>query len=758
MKNKFIFNVLSLWLIFFQLKIVSGISKNAYNMTNVIEKSYQYTDMLISNAKTDEIVIDQIKKNIEEEKQFFTQTQLTNISETENNYLENICAEYSKRLFDRALAADSSIALKNSDLYKNCLTPCGHQSLQRQLIGNPALTFDEEKQVVKSQRILLKYFINNCSQREKLQNLVERSANIHNKLKDIIKTHSADLIAYFKEQKYNEEVKKNNWLIYAKNFLKMHGPDILLTSIPGICASVIKKNKFECDKDFFYTLKDSLIYCPYNYWWNDIFIFTGIGLPQSYKQLNNNCTIGLSVVTEGMNSFKYFNIINKWNKNFDSCAKNTIIINGIFNYKNIDFVHPYTFLVFYLGRIFDGYKSKKYINAYNNYKRSIIVKELISLYCEKINVTKEINTFLNSILEEKKEIVIHENEIISSMIASAKFTNEYVKIVTKKNALHIPLTLLLPDNFIVQFGKNTELIFTIDYENIKLINSYFIETCNELIGFVDALNSKLKTLEQDQENYCIPEINFNAQGNDEELILENFYLPITQEHSIKNTICLNNRNNVVDNDTYNNVIIVSQYGSGKTYTLRSVLNALYWSNLGIVPASKCVMPYFGNRIMQNISSSNYKASSKMSKHMAENKFMRSVHETLKNCDMPSIVLMDELYSGTTPSEQTKLVEEFVVPLLKKDNCYSIFTTHYPENVELLFKKEFNIGMYYILVEKIKQLDGSVTFNRTFKLVHDKYNNDQNNWWLRPWTSDHKAYREYMIEVEDSIMKKNSNLA
>jgi hypothetical protein len=142
-----------------------------------------------------------------------------------------------------------------------------------------------------------------------------------------------------------------------------------------------------------------------------------------------------------------------------------------------------------------------------------------------------------------------------------------------------------------------------------------------------------------------------------------------------------------------------------------------------------------------------KPNSGISKHIAENIFVRKTKEAVDILErFPSLIFMDELFSGTTPEEQLVLVKEKILPFLSNSSIMNIFTTHYPENVKLMLVPEHNISLYYIKIEKT--LDGN--FIRTFQFFKDDNNDDPANWWLRSNSESVEMRQKYRKYIEETL--------
>lgn len=212
--------------------------------------------------------------------------------------------------------------------------------------------------------------------------------------------------------------------------------------------------------------------------------------------------------------------------------------------------------------------------------------------------------------------------------------------------------------------KNKEQI---EIEKIlQKLSSLFFEITNELentynlVGIIDFIFAKAK---YSKENDCIsPTINnkkqINLIGAKHPLISKNEVVPISLEIG----------------SSYSTLLITGPNTGGKTVTLKTVglLTAMALSGIHIPAKEKSSIYCFDNifvdigdeqNILENLST--------FSSHM------KNIINILNNSTSESLVLIDELGSGTDPVEGSSLaisiLEEF-----KLQNTITLSTTHYQE--------------------------------------------------------------------------------
>lgn len=187
-----------------------------------------------------------------------------------------------------------------------------------------------------------------------------------------------------------------------------------------------------------------------------------------------------------------------------------------------------------------------------------------------------------------------------------------------------------------------------------------LENTFKLIGIIDFIFAKGKYA--NSLNATLPII------TDEKIIeLNNCFHPLIEENkAVKNTILLGN--------VYNSLIITGPNTGGKTVTLKTtgILCLMALSGL-LIPAKEGSKIYHFKKIFADIGDeqSIQDSLSTFSSHMS------NIAIILKEVDSESLVLLDELGSGTDPLEGSSLAISILEELHNKD-CLSLITTHYPE--------------------------------------------------------------------------------
>ena len=220
--------------------------------------------------------------------------------------------------------------------------------------------------------------------------------------------------------------------------------------------------------------------------------------------------------------------------------------------------------------------------------------------------------------------------------------------------------------------KEREEILRILKEASEVIKEKADELINSLWNFsqIEFIFSKM--------NFCA--INgFNKQNivNSQELNLKKAYNPlIDKDVVVKNDVILDNKGN--------SLIITGPNTGGKTVILKTVGLCVYLSHLGFyIPALEESTVGFFEDVFVDVGDEQSIENnlSTFSSHMT------NIIDILNKTNDKSIILLDELCSGTDPSEgavlSIALLEKF-----KNLNATMLCTTHYPEIKNYCFESEY----------------------------------------------------------------------
>lgn len=220
--------------------------------------------------------------------------------------------------------------------------------------------------------------------------------------------------------------------------------------------------------------------------------------------------------------------------------------------------------------------------------------------------------------------------------------------------------------------KEREEILRILKEASEVIKEKADELINSLWNFsqIEFIFSKM--------NFCARN-GFNKQNivNSQELNLKKAYNPlIDKDIVVKNDVILDNKGN--------SLIITGPNTGGKTVILKTVGLCVYLSHLGFyIPALEESTVGFFEDVFVDVGDEQSIENnlSTFSSHMT------NIIDILNKTNDKSIILLDELCSGTDPSEgavlSIALLEKF-----KNLNATMLCTTHYPEIKNYCFESEY----------------------------------------------------------------------
>lgn len=220
--------------------------------------------------------------------------------------------------------------------------------------------------------------------------------------------------------------------------------------------------------------------------------------------------------------------------------------------------------------------------------------------------------------------------------------------------------------------KEKEEILRILKEASEVIKEKADELINSLWNFsqIEFIFSKM--------NFCARN-GFNKQNivNSQELNLKKAYNPlIDKDVVVKNDVILDNKGN--------SLIITGPNTGGKTVILKTVGLCVYLSHLGFyIPALEESTVGFFEDVFVDVGDEQSIENnlSTFSSHMT------NIIDILNKTNNKSIILLDELCSGTDPSEgavlSIALLEKF-----KNLNATMLCTTHYPEIKNYCFESEY----------------------------------------------------------------------
>ncbi|MGX7096142.1 endonuclease MutS2 [Gemella bergeri] len=220
--------------------------------------------------------------------------------------------------------------------------------------------------------------------------------------------------------------------------------------------------------------------------------------------------------------------------------------------------------------------------------------------------------------------------------------------------------------------KEKEEILRILKEATEIIKSRANELTNSLWNFsqVEFIFSKM--------NFCANK-GFNKQNivENQEIILKKAYNPLIDANNVV-------KNDVIMDNSGNSLIITGPNTGGKTVILKTVGLCIYLSHLGFyIPALEESTVGFFEHLFVDIGDEQSIENnlSTFSSHMT------NIISILENTNSKTVVLLDELCSGTDPSEGAVL-SIALLDKFKTLRATLLCTTHYPEIKNYCFESEY----------------------------------------------------------------------
>jgi DNA mismatch repair protein MutS len=243
------------------------------------------------------------------------------------------------------------------------------------------------------------------------------------------------------------------------------------------------------------------------------------------------------------------------------------------------------------------------------------------------------------------------------------------------------------------------------YELIKQVKDELapiLVAAGELDMYV-ALANLYNSREDKAVRYCM--VNF----------VENSATPIINAHNFWNPF-INPDTVITNNITFDsscpNSILTGPNTGGKSTVIKAImLNVLMAQTFGIAPSENLtITPFTKLNCFMNIADDIATGASLFKSEVMRAKKLLELVQSLKR-DEFSFVIIDEIFTGTSPQEGETAAIRFAKHMGTYANNISIIATHYPKMVDL--ETETNGTFHNHHLEILRNEDGSL--NRTFKL-------------------------------------------
>lgn len=141
------------------------------------------------------------------------------------------------------------------------------------------------------------------------------------------------------------------------------------------------------------------------------------------------------------------------------------------------------------------------------------------------------------------------------------------------------------------------------------------------------------------------------------------------------------------------ILLTGANMSGKSTFLKSVGLCVYLAHVGVgVPASKCVMPYFNDIVVNIYSKDNLQSG--LSHFMSEVSALKSAVLSAER-GRPVFAVMDELFAGTNTQDAEALLQLTLEGLQKYNRGLFIISTHYSQLKEFVESRPGLSAIYYL---------------------------------------------------------------
>ncbi|QWQ39464.1 endonuclease MutS2 [Gemella sp. zg-570] len=340
--------------------------------------------------------------------------------------------------------------------------------------------------------------------------------------------------------------------------------------------------------------------------------------------------------------------------------------NYVSNIANFDF------LIDYLNKIIDedGYIRPTASEELKNIKDNIKKLQLKS--------DKLLKDIIKSNINKLSEAIVTKRNDRDVILVKPEYKNDFGGIIHDQSASGNTFYVEPKENVII--NNEISILKRKEKEEIQKILK---EATKEIGIYANDLNISLKNFANIE--FIFSKINFSVSKgfikplveDKQKIFLKNTYNPlIPKDEVVKNNVILDNKEN--------SLIITGPNTGGKTVILKTVSLCVALTHLGLyIPADiGSKIGYYENifiDIGDNQSIENNLST--FSSHMT------NIIDILNKVNNKSLVLLDELCSGTDPSEGAVL-SMALLNKFKEKEATVLCTTHYPEIKDYCFKSNY----------------------------------------------------------------------
>ena len=332
-------------------------------------------------------------------------------------------------------------------------------------------------------------------------------------------------------------------------------------------------------------------------------------------------------------------------------------------------------------------------------------------------------------LKNNTDLVKH---LQDGLIASATHINELKKLsllINKNKQLLISLPSLQPladfNDSTKHSAKLNKLLGMLDTNTFKGEPSFWSITGRVLAAYElmkqvkDELAPVFAAAGELDMYVALAKLYNSREGKDAQYCMVNFVensaTPVIDAQNFWNPF-INPDTVVMNNATFDascpNSILTGPNTGGKSTVIKGIMiNILMAQTFGIAPSSSLTLtPFAKLNCFMNISDDIATGASLFKSEVMRAKKLLDMVQDLKENEF-SFVIIDEVFTGTSPQEGEIAAMRFAKTLGSYTNNTSIIATHYPKMVNL--QEETNGMFHNHHVEILRNEDGSL--NRTFKL-------------------------------------------
>lgn len=381
-------------------------------------------------------------------------------------------------------------------------------------------------------------------------------------------------------------------------------------------------------------------------------------------------------------------------KNFKNFFKKTTLDENDFPILSgyLDNVEDHTKLLNFLNKILDE----------DGYIRNDASHELKTLNINILKFEKSLENTVATIVKKfqnklSENIITKRNDHYVILVKS-EFKNDFDGIIHDKSSTGN--TFYIEPNEIVNIYNKISILKREKKQEINRILKLVTETISKETNSLEhsLLNFSKIEFSFSKMNFCISK-NFNPPIilNNQIIKLKNLYNPLIDEsHRVKNDIFLSNNGD--------SLIITGPNTGGKTVLLKSLAVAIFLAHIGMfIPAdANSKIGYYKDIFIDIGDNQSIKNNlSTFSSHI------KNIINIVKNSDENSIVLLDELCSGTDPIEGAAL-SIAILNKFKEKKATIFCTTHYSEIKNYCYESNYykNASLYFDLT----------TLKPTYKLI------------------------------------------